>query len=129
MAKQRIDGDNNVQVGRVDGDLTIGQDDPLDPGNPNLVECPSCWKLASRYASPCPRCGFPVAEHFAALVRERQRKQVQSKATVCAVIFLVSMMATTVSWLPEALRMPLTVIAVLSALLATGFSSHADKLK
>lgn len=129
MAKQRIDGNNNVQVGRIDGDLTIGQDDPLDPRNPNLIECPSCWKLASRGASPCPRCGYPVAEHFAALERERQRKHIQSKAMVCAVIFLASMTAATVSWLPEALKMPLTVIAVLSALLATGFSSHAEKLK
>lgn len=129
MAKQRIDGDNNVQIGRIDGDLTIGLDDALDPRNPNLIECPSCWKLASRGASPCPRCGYPVAEHFAALERERQRMQAQNKATVCAVVFLACVMVTTVSWLPEALKTPLIVIAVISALLATRFSSNAEKLK
>jgi len=30
---QRIDGNNNVQVGHVGGDLVIGE--TLDPNNPN----------------------------------------------------------------------------------------------
>ena len=69
MVNQRIDGNNNVQVG---GDLVVGEE--FDPDNPNLTDCPSCWKPASRFAAQCPKCGYNIAGHFAALAREERRK-------------------------------------------------------
>lgn len=129
MAKQRIDGDHNVQVGRIDGDLTIGPDDPLDPGNPNLIECPSCWKLASRFATPCPRCGYNIRAHFAAIELEERRKQALRKAGVCAAFFVVSGLLTSMSWFPESLKGPFAVASLIAVLLGAAFLSAADKNK
>lgn len=126
---QKIDGDNNIQVGRVDGALNIGSDDPLDPNNPNLIECPSCWKLASRAASPCPRCGYNILAHFAAIEREERRKLVIGRAVLCGVVFIGAGILSGVSWLPQSLKGTFAFAAVGAALMGAAFLSAADKLK
>ncbi|MDD5297541.1 MAG: hypothetical protein PHU46_11575 [Rhodocyclaceae bacterium] len=112
MVKQRIDGNDNIQVGRVEGDLTIGPDDPLDPDNPNLVECPSCWKLASRSASPCPRCGYNIAGHFAALVQVERDKAAQRNMMLAFMFFMGAGLLIGLSWFPESLKGPLAFAAL-----------------
>lgn len=92
MANQRIDGNNNVQVGHVGGDLVIGE--TLDPNNPNLIECPSCWQLTSRYAAPC-RCGFPVAEYFAAQARAQRKSKLVKRAAWLSVLGLPALFGST----------------------------------
>lgn len=119
MVKQRIDGNNNVQVGHVDGNLTISPDDPLDSSNPNLIQCPSCWKLASRWARPCPRCGYDIAGHFAALEREERRTRAMWVAGVCTVVFVLGGVLMGTSWFPESLRGALTVVTF-AAMLGPG---------
>lgn len=126
---QKIDGDNNIQVGRIDGSLNIGQEDPLDPGNPNLIECPSCWKLASRYASPCPRCGYNIVGHFSALEREERRKLILNRAVVCGVVFVGAGILTSMSWMPQSIKGTLAVAAFVAALFGLALLSAADKLK
>ncbi|NMG45943.1 hypothetical protein GPA22_19685 [Aromatoleum toluvorans] len=92
MANQRIDGNNNVQVGHVGGDLVIGES--FDPHNPNLIACPSCWKLTSRYAAPC-RCGFQVAAHFAALARRERKEKLIKRAVLLSVVGLPALLGST----------------------------------
>jgi len=126
---QRIDGNNNIQVGRVHGPLNIGPDDPLDPDNPNLIECPSCWKLASREAAPCPKCGFPIREHFIVLERKARRQRALEKAAVCAAVCFGAVVLLSMSWCPEVLKAPLVIVTVLSGMMGYSLVSVADGLR
>ncbi|WP_306604522.1 hypothetical protein [Azonexus sp.] len=127
--KQRIDGDNNIQVGRVDGDLTIGQDDPFDPNNPNLTDCPSCWKPASRFAAQCPKCGYNIAGHFAALAREARCKELVGRAQVCGVLAVCGMLLINIPWLPESWKGTLSIAALVAGFVAMAHWSAAEKLR
>lgn len=129
MAKQEIDGNNNLQVGHVGGDLTIGQGAQLDPANPNLIECPSCSELASRYARPCPRCGYDIVGHFAALALEKRRKRVMKIAASFGAALLVFGMLMNASWLPSSLRNVVSVLTFLAMLGTAASISVMDKLR
>jgi hypothetical protein len=71
MGKQKIHGNNNQQAGN-DIINNFG-DDNFDPNNPNIIDCPSCWKQTSKFANECQRCGYAVLEH---LKREIIRKEI-----------------------------------------------------
>lgn len=127
--KQRIDGDGNVQIGRVDGDLQVIQAEPLDPHNPNLVECPSCWKIASRYARACPFCGYDIAGHFEAIARKAERERLNVVAIMSVATFFGVGLVLSFAWVPESFKGPLAILALLSLMLAAGSLSRADKLR
>lgn len=129
MAKQRIDGDGNIQVARVEGDLSIVQDEPFDPDNPNLTDCPSCWKPASRYASLCPRCGYNIVGHFAALEREERRNLVFARAKVCGLLAVGLIVLLNLPWLPASWKGYLSIAAMACAFCGIALGSAAEKLR
>jgi hypothetical protein len=121
MASQRIDGNNNVQVG---GDLVVVE--PFDPDNPNLIDCPSCWKPVSRAAPACPKCGFPVAAHFAAKVQAERDKAAQRNIMIAFMFFMGSGLLISLSWFPESLKGPLAM-ASLAGLFVAGASGNQNR--
>lgn len=72
MAKQTIDGDNNVQVGKVEGDLRLERRTPImRKDDPNVVRCPfGCGQLTWYDAEECWNCTRRVKDHYVA--RERR---------------------------------------------------------
>lgn len=66
MAKQRIDGSNNVQVGKVEGDLNLDRRAPImREDDPNVVECPyGCGQLTWYDAEECWNCSRRVKDYF-----------------------------------------------------------------
>ncbi|GAB3021640.1 hypothetical protein [Bowmanella dokdonensis] len=96
---QIINGNNNNQI-------QFNNDPGFDPDNPNIVDCPSCWKPTSRFAEPCPRCGYNVKAHFeweqamAQRAREEARLRSLAKIQGTAVVLGLGCMFT-VSWLSK----------------------------
>lgn len=127
--KQRIDGDGNVQIGYLDGDLKVIQAETLDPSNPNLVECPSCWKIASRYASACPHCGANIAGHFEAIARKAERDRLTTMAAASTATFLGACTVIAVPFVPESFKGPAAIVALLSLLFAAACLGRAGKLR
>ena len=60
--RQHIKGNNNQQAGN--NIINNYVDDGFDPANPNIIDCPSCWKPTSKDAQECPKCGYGVVEHL-----------------------------------------------------------------
>lgn len=116
---QKIEGDNNIQVGRVEGSLHVAQEEAFDPNNPNLIDCPSCWKPVSRAATSCPRCGFPVAAHFAALVQAERDKAAQRNVMFAFLFFIGAGLLVGMSWFPDSLKGPLAFAALAGLFFAT----------
>ena len=54
---QRIDGNNNVQIRDVEGDINVFQGREFDANNANLIPCPACSRPLSYQADECPDCG------------------------------------------------------------------------
>jgi hypothetical protein len=71
MDKQQIHGNNNQQAGH--DIVNHYSDSDFDPNNPNIIDCPSCWKQTSKFANECQKCGYAVLEH---LKREIIRKEI-----------------------------------------------------
>lgn len=66
MAKQKIDGDNNVQVGKVEGDLRLERRTPImRADDPNVVSCPyNCGQLTWYDAEECWNCTRRVKDYY-----------------------------------------------------------------
>lgn len=129
MAKQKIEGNGNVQVNRVNGDLYLVQVDALDTNNPNLIECPSCWKLASHVARGCPHCGYDVREHFERLAIEAERKRLNEGAMLFGGLLVVSSVLFGVSWLPDTLKTFAAYAGMIGLVGAYACMTHAERLK
>lgn len=66
-AQQIANGNSNIQAGRDVHINTSDSSDPItdfDEDNPNIINCPQCWKKTGRYSDYCPHCGFGVIKHF-----------------------------------------------------------------
>lgn len=70
-------GSNNVQIsGERNTVIQVQQEQPPDPGNPNLVTCPACDKYGIyRYAEKCPRCHYSFEQERQRVLAEEQRKR------------------------------------------------------
>lgn len=94
MAKQRIDGSHNVQVGKVEGDLNLERRAPImREDDPNIVECPyGCGQLTWYDAEECWNCSRRVKDYFIeqgrkALLETRNMQIVVVGALALAVLY------------------------------------------
>lgn len=90
--KQTINGDDNVQVGTVEGPLIIDKRRPIFQHNdPNVVECPyGCGQQTWFNSDKCWNCDRPVAQYFIDEDREKRRKefkQTRFSEGVLAIVF------------------------------------------
>lgn len=92
MAKQTIDGDNNVQVGTIEGDFRLERRAPImREDDPNVVWCPyDCGQLTWYDSEQCWNCTRRVKDYFVeqgrkALLSERE-KQITIAVAISAVV-------------------------------------------
>lgn len=90
MAKQKIDGDNNVQVGKVEGDLNLGRRAPImREDDPNVVECPyKCGQLTWYDAEECWNCSRRVKDYFFEVGRKKLLDIRNTQAAVSGAVAL-----------------------------------------
>jgi len=74
---QTINCNNN----HVNQNVHYAASDEFDPDNPNIIECPCCWKPASKYAI-CIRCNYDIPGHFHAIEVERRVARLKKHAKV-----------------------------------------------
>jgi hypothetical protein len=91
MAKQTIDGDNNVQVGKVEGDIHVERSTPIiNPSDPDVVACPfKCGQLTWWNAPKCWNCGRPVFQHFEHQRRSLRKKMLKRRGKILVLLGLV----------------------------------------
>src|SRR5690606_26879863 len=82
MANQQIEGNNNVQVGRLDGDLIVEPPTPfMREDDPNVVPCPfQCGQRTWWNAPGCWNCGRPVLAFFQQQARNAQKERLTKAA-------------------------------------------------
>ena len=56
--------------------------------NRNMIKCPDCGRMISRYASPCPHCGRPVPQIGASSSELDRRRHIIG--TVLAVMVVIA---------------------------------------
>lgn len=88
---QTINGNNN----QVNQSVHFAASDEFDPENPNIIECPCCWKPASKYAI-CIRCNYDIPAHFHSIEVERRVARLNKHAKGCMIgcgsCFLLNML-------------------------------------
>jgi len=76
LNRQYIKGNHNQQAGN--DIINNFSDDDFDPNNPNIIDCPSCWKPTSKFANECQRCGYAVLKHFNDIDKEERKRRAHS---------------------------------------------------
>tara|TARA_R110002033_G_scaffold17587_1_gene47669 strand:+ start:13859 stop:14257 length:399 start_codon:yes stop_codon:yes gene_type:complete len=82
MVNQKIDGDNNTQIGEVHGSLFIDKRRPhFLPNDPNVIDCPhNCGQQTWFTSEKCWNCDRSVKQHLLDLAWQKQREQFKNKA-------------------------------------------------
>ncbi len=106
MNKQHINGNHNQQAGN--DIINNFNDDDFDPNNPNIIDCPCCWKPTSKFANKCPRCGYAVLNHLEREVINKEIKPLLKKRLKVACTLLVSSLLFSYYF-----SMPMVVVGVL----------------
>ncbi|ECI5747489.1 hypothetical protein D5P88_15860 [Salmonella enterica subsp. enterica] len=88
MVKQKIEGNNNVQVGKMEGDVHIEHSAPIiNPSDPDVVACPfKCGQLTWWNAPKCWNCGRPVLQYFEHQWRLSRKNTLTRRAIVLALM-------------------------------------------
>lgn len=75
--KQNIEGDNNIQISKVQGSVVIDKRRPhFLPNDPNVVDCPyHCGQQTWFNSDKCWNCDRPVGQYFLELARQKQREE------------------------------------------------------
>ena len=104
MAKQRIDGDNNVQIGKVEGNLKLERRAPImRKDDPNVVDCPfGCGVKTWCNAEQCWNCTRRVKDHFIAQQRKARLETKQWQALISGAVAAALLFGF--DHLPESLR-------------------------
>lgn len=126
---QRIDGNGNIQIGRVAGDLRIEPQPYLDPNNPNIAPCPCCGNLASRIAPLCPVCSYPILDVFINNEKIERKKSLYSKATVVIVILFALGILMSRPWFPASWLGPAGLVEFVIGFLALALAKAADGIR
>ncbi len=84
MVKQRIDGDGNVQVGKLEGDVIVDRLAPImREDDPDVVHCPfNCGQLTWWNAPKCWNCGRPVLAYFEQQARQARKDAMNKRAAL-----------------------------------------------
>lgn len=79
MVKQKIEGDNNIQLGTVHGSVFIDKRRPhFLPNDPNVVDCPyKCGQKTWFNSDKCWNCDRPVAQYFEYQEKLEQQKKIK----------------------------------------------------
>lgn len=87
MNSQKITGNHNQQAGQ--NIINNFNDSEFDPNNPNIIDCPCCWKPTSKFANECPKCGYAVLAHLTRELNEAQAVQIKKALLVmCSLLFI-----------------------------------------
>lgn len=105
MAKQTIDGNHNVQVGKIEGDLKLERRAPImREDDPNVVDCPyDCGQQTWYDAEECWNCSRRVKDYFIAVYYRGVLKTRKMQAGVSGAVAVAALFAF--QYLPESLRM------------------------
>jgi hypothetical protein len=102
-----------VQTGDIHAPTTIVAGWPnLDPSNPNLIPCPSCFTPASRTAQSCPACGYGIREHFESIRLTLYRKIMYRRIRYCVAGFVACTALFATHWLSREANSYLGIFAM-----------------
>jgi hypothetical protein len=87
---QRIDGNNNFQVG---GHVTLGDRHQIDPNNPNVARCPQCHDLTYKYSN-CLHCGLNLPEYFQQMAIQQEKERLLRLMTGCFISGMAIVLGT-----------------------------------
>ena len=90
MANQEIEGNNNVQIRDVDGNVIVNTGPDFDPSNPGLISCPVCSRLVSYNADACPDCHDNLRRRREVAAREAKQKDLMSTIGYLAVFAAIA---------------------------------------
>lgn len=89
LNNQHVYGDNNQQAGN--DIINNFADNDFDPNNPNIIDCPSCWKPTSKFANACQRCGYAVLEHLKREIIKKEIIPLKKRLKVALLCTVISM--------------------------------------
>jgi hypothetical protein len=107
--------------------VVINPKDELDPNNPNLTNCPCCGNLASRWAKPCPKCGYDIAEHFYAIAEAKRKSELSRRAMIFFGVGVAALVLSGTHWLPKSWEFPLVLVGLGALIVGGACGKAADK--
>lgn len=128
MTRQRIDGDNNVQVGKLEGDVIVDRLAPImREDDPDIVYCPfDCGQRTWWNAPECWNCGRPVLEYFNNQARAARKATLIKRAAILGTLGVAMLWGS--SYLPNGISGMAMAVGIIAMIVAFASIQVADKL-